>query len=259
MKKRSIRALAVLLASALLCALLPMMASAAENIAPDFTDAKFRARIYVLLDRADTEPIQAADLAQIEELWVGTRGIQSLAGLEHFTGLRILGCYANELTALPALPAGLEELYCANNKLTALPEPLPAGLTHLSVSGNLFTSLPALPTGLKILWCSNNRLTALPKLPATLERLYCENNLLRGIDARGAPLEYLECKNNEMVGVTDIRGFAGKLPLLFDNKAFRFYPQSRGFWAPWNEWVLLALEFVGFGWAWTRLIRLFWA
>ena len=266
MKKSIFRALAIALTAALLCALLPMLAGAEEpagelavDITQDFTDPKFRARVYVLLGRADTEAIYGSDVAEIEELWVGTRGIESLAGLQHFTGLRILGCYANELTALPALPAGLEELYCANNRLAALPA-LPAGLTHLSVHDNLLTELPALPEGLEILWCGGNLLTALPRLPSTLTRLYCEKNQLTGVDISGLPdLEYIECTYNEMVGVTDIGGFLGKLTMLFDNKAFRFYPQSQGFWAPWNEWLLLVLEFVLFGWAWMRLFRLFWA
>jgi len=258
MKKRFIRALATTLTAALLCALLPLMATASADITGDFTDLKFRARVYVLLEKPDTQPIYAGDVAGIEELWVGTRGIRSLAGLEHFTGLKILGCYANELTALPDLPAGLEELYCANNKLAALPARLPAGLTHLSVSGNLLTALPALPAGLQILWCGNNQLAALPKLPSALTRLYCENNRLRSLDVRGVPLEYLECTYNEMVGVTDIKGFVGKLSMLFDSDAFKFYPQNKGFWAPWEWWVQLVLEFVGFGWGWMRLLRLFW-
>jgi len=258
MKKTMLRTLAIVLTAALLCTLLPMMAAAAADITQDFTDLKFRARVYVLLEKADTEPIYDSDVAGIEDLWVGIRGIESLAGIEHFTSLKILGCYGNELTALPALPAGLEELYCANNKLTSLPA-LPAGLTHLSVSGNQLTALPDLPEGLQILWCGNNQLTELPQLPATLTRLYCENNQLTSIDVRGIPLEYIECKYNNMVGVTDIRGFVGNITMLFDNKAFRFYPQNRGFWAPWNEWVQLILEFIFFGWVWMRLLRLFWA
>jgi len=60
-----------------------------------------------------------------------------------------------------------------------------------------------------------------------------------------------------MVGVTDIKGFVGKLSMLFDNKAFKFYPQSKGFGAPWEWWVQLALEFVPLG-GWMRLVRLFW-
>ena len=214
MKKLSLRVLAAALVAALLCALLPMTAVAAVDITQEFTDLKFRARVYVLLGKADTEPVYGSDVADIEELWVGTRGIQSLAGLQHFTGLKVLDCYDNELTSLPALPAGL---------------------THLSVSGNL--------------------LTALPKLPSTLTRLYCDRNRLTGLDIRGVPLEYIECTYNDMVGVTDIGGFISRLTMLFDSKAFVFYPQSNGFWAPWEYWLQLILEFGLFGWAWMRLFR----
>jgi len=260
MKKSFIRALAAALAAVLLCGMLPMMASAADgDISLDFTDPRFRARVYALLEKADTEPIYAGDVADIEELWVGIRGIQSLAGLQHFTGLKILGCYGNELTSLPSLPAGLEEFYAANNQLTSLPS-LPAGLTHLSVHDNQLTALPALPEGLLILWCHNNRLTELPKLPSSLTRLYCHGNRLTSLDIRGLPdLEYLECTYNHMAGVSNIRGFIEDLPFMFDSKAFKYFPQDRGFWAGWNEWVLLVLEFVFFGWAWMPAFRLFWA
>jgi len=259
MKKYFIRILAIALAMTLLCALLPMLAAASgDDITAAFKDEKFLARVYVLLEKTAPEPIYAEDVAEIEELWVGTRGIQKLDGLEHFTGLKILGCYDNELAALPALPAGLKELYCANNKLTALPALLPAGLTHLSVSGNQLTALPALPEGLEILWCTGNQLTALPQLPSALKRLYCEKNQLTRIDISGIPLEYIQCSYNNMVGVTDIGGFIGRLPFLFDSKAFIFYPQNNGFWSEWEWWGQLVLEFIGFGWVWMRLFKLFW-
>ncbi|EAY7861774.1 E3 ubiquitin--protein ligase, partial [Salmonella enterica] len=53
----------------------------------------------------------------------------------------------NNLTSLPALPAGLQELIVAGNQLPSLPA-LPSGLRELSIYGNPLTSLPALPSGL---------------------------------------------------------------------------------------------------------------
>ncbi|MCL1808934.1 MAG: dockerin type I domain-containing protein [Clostridiales bacterium] len=192
----------VILAAALLCGLLPLMAAASGiDITQDFTDLKFRARVYVLLGKADTEPIYDSDVEGIEELWVGTRGIESLAGLQHFTSLKILGCYDNELAALPALPAGLEELYCANNQLASLPA-LPAGLTHLSVSGNRLTALPALPENMESLFCFDNSLIALPPLPPGLRHLSCFNNQLAKLDISSlASLEDVSCRRNLLTGL----------------------------------------------------------
>jgi len=259
MKKSLLRALSIALAAALLCGLLPMAAAAAGvDISGDFTDDNFRARIYVLLERAGTEPIYADDLADIGELWVGIRGIQSLAGIEHFTSLKILGCYGNELTSLPPLPAGLEELYAADNQLTVLPL-LPCGLTHLSVAGNKLTALPVLPNTLEVLWCGGNGLTKLPRLPSSLKRLYCEHNRLRSLNLMGIDLEYVNCTYNKMAGVTCIRGFAGMLDLIFAEKEFKFFPQDdNGLWAGYDYWVMLVLEGILFGWVWMRMIRWLW-
>ena len=259
MKKALIRILSITLIAVLLCGLAPMTASAAGNeITGDFTDEKFLARIYVLLDRDDGEPIYDDDVADIEELWVGIRGIESLDGIEHFTNLKILGCYSNELTELPPLPAGLEELYAANNQLTELPV-LPCGLTHLSVAGNELAALPVLPNTLEVLWCGGNQLTKLPRLPASLKRLYCERNRLRSINLLGIDLEYINCTYNDMAGVTCIRGFTGMLDLIFAEKEFRFFPQNDGLWAGYDYWVMLILEGILFGWVWMRMLRWLWA
>ena len=202
MKKTTIRVLSVILAAALLLCLLPLLAVATGvDITRDFTDLKFRARIYILLGKADTEPIWDSDVAAIEELWVPTRGIQSLAGLQHFTGLKILGCYANELAALPALPAGLEYLHC---------------------QGNALETLPALPAKLWTLDCGGNALTSLPALPKSLRYLYCKENLLAGLDVTGLTLFKLDCSRNAMTTTHSVRGFTG----AWDGFNFIYSPQD---------------------------------
>ena len=66
-----------------------------------------------------------------------------------------LNCSANQLTALPELPASLTVLYCYYNQLTVLPK---------------------LPDSLAKLFCGNNQLTTLPELPASLTELRCNHN-----------------------------------------------------------------------------------
>jgi hypothetical protein len=74
------------------------------------------------------------------------------------------------LSALPALPKGLQELYINDcPMLSALPA-LPEGLTELYIENcPMLSALPALPEGLKGLKISCcHELSALPALPAGL-------------------------------------------------------------------------------------------
>lgn len=79
--------------------------------------------------------------------------------------IKKLSLFKVELTELPSLPAGLEELYCAHTtKLTSLPE-LPATLTSLSISNSPICRLPTPPNSLKHLNCSYTSLEQLPECP----------------------------------------------------------------------------------------------
>jgi len=151
------RAVAILLAAVLFCGIAPMMASAKGNdITEAFTDPAFRAVVQELVGK---DVILDTDVAGIEELYIWYLGIESLAGLEFFTGLTILECYGNELTQLPDLPAGLIYLNCGFNQLTALPK---------------------LPAGLEVLWCNYNRLTGLDVTGLPLRELVCDHNYMGG-------------------------------------------------------------------------------
>ncbi|KJF75534.1 hypothetical protein UA45_22910, partial [Morganella morganii] len=58
-----------------------------------------------------------------------------------------LRCNNNQLTSLPPLPTGLQELRCNHNQLTSLPA-LPAEMLRLSVVNNQLTTLPESIAGL---------------------------------------------------------------------------------------------------------------
>jgi Leucine-rich repeat (LRR) protein len=90
------------------------------------------------------------------------------------SGLQELHCYNTPLTSLPELPSELQQLYCYNTQITILPK-LPSGLQVLSCYNTQITSLPDLPSGLKALYCQYNQLTALPELPSGLKGLFCDN------------------------------------------------------------------------------------
>jgi len=217
------RFLAILLAALFALGMVPLGATtahAATDITAAFTDPNFRAAVYSAIGKWESEPIYDTDVAWRTELSVNGRGIQSLAGLEHFTGLKRLCCESNQLTTLPTLPSGLEELGCGNNQLTVLPilpsrmevldcwenqlaslPALPSGLEDLDCSDNLLTSLPALPSGLETLNCNGNQLTSMPTLPSGLSALVCESNLLTSLPTLPSGLKGLICSFNPLTSL----------------------------------------------------------
>jgi len=242
------RLIAILLAALLLCGAMFMSASAAGiDITDKFTDPAFRAAVYRHIGKTAPAPIYDTDVADIlvlnlygfdwdQRIKVGT--IKSLAGLEYFTGLEILDCAVNDITALPALPAGLKQLGCGSNQISALPAlpvgltllwcgenqltvlpTLPSGLVSLSCSKNQLTALPTLPPGLEMLGCSTNQLTALPPLPASLTELWCGGNQLTSIDITGLQLTELACQWNYLASEADVIGYDGSF-------SFNFSPQK---------------------------------
>ncbi|MCL2495700.1 MAG: hypothetical protein FWE98_08650 [Oscillospiraceae bacterium] len=236
------KVLSVLLMVCLLCAGGLVIAYAQEDITEAFTDELFRAAVYERIGKTEPdEPILDTDVSGIASLDVSNLGIQSLDGLEYFTGLVTLNCQGNALEELPTLPVGLQYLYCQGNELTALPA-LPAGLFFLNCGENLLTALPALPAALEYLhcqgnaletlptlsaklWtldCGGNALTSLPALPKSLRYLYCKENLLAGLDVTGLTLFKLDCSHNRMTTTHSVRGFAG----AWDAVNFIYSPQD---------------------------------
>ena len=196
----------------------PLTAQAAPvDITNKFTDPNFRAAVYRVTGKKAPAPILDSDVAGMAVLHVSGCDIQSLAGVEYFTGLEALWCGDNQLTSLPALPSDLKELNCNKNQLTSLPvlpsglttlrceenplvklPDLPSGLEYLQVFSTQLTALPDLPSGLKILACMDNQLTELPTLPPGLEILACSGNQLTGLPALPTTLITLNCHYNQL-------------------------------------------------------------
>ena len=115
-----------------------------------------------------------AELATVTRLVVSGKGLTALKAddLDGLTGLRTLGLYDNQLTALPELSrlTALEWLYAYDNRLTALPE-LSAltALEGLVVNDNRLTALPDLSalTALGWLGVDDNPLSTLSALALT--------------------------------------------------------------------------------------------
>jgi Leucine-rich repeat (LRR) protein len=76
------------------------------------------------------------------------------------------------ITELPILPDTIQHLYICDTPITELPDPLPASLCILNVSGTALTRLPPLPEGLQSLVISHTQIRELPAdLPVHLHTL----------------------------------------------------------------------------------------
>ena len=151
--------------------------------AANFPDANFR-RWVKENATGGKDVLTDAQRAAVEEMDLGFSEIASLKGVEHFTALRDLVCWSNELTELDLSgnPA-LEMLRCHGNELT-----------KLDLSKN---------PGLKGLFCDQNRLAALDLswLPE-LYALQCRHNALTALDlSRNPALVELDCWGNEITAL----------------------------------------------------------
>jgi hypothetical protein len=222
------RCLAVLLAALLLCGCFAVAASAATDITADFTDQNFRAAVYEIIGKTAPAPIYDTDVAGILSLNVYERGIQTLAGIEHFTALESLRCNNNQLTALDVSKnTALYQLACGNNQLTALDVSKNPALESLRCDNNQLTALDVSKnTALESLYCPYNQLPALDVSKNTALRfLGCDNNQLTALDVSKNPaLEALNCSYNNMQSKADVIGFTG----VWDNENFIFDPQRTG-------------------------------
>ena len=216
-----------------------------------FPDAAFRGYVLDKLDFNGDGKLSKNEIANITKIDVGINAgygsIESLEGIQYFTSLKELTCYANKLTELPELPESLIYLGCEDNKLTALPENLPSSLAYLCCSDNLLTKLPDLPSKLQSLNCYNNKLTSLPsnvselgslyvincsnnlleklpELPNSLKDLYCSYNQLTELSELPTSLNTLVCAGNELVDLEIISGLKNLGTLDISNNKFTALP-----------------------------------
>jgi hypothetical protein len=116
---------------------------------------------------------------------VSFAGINSLSGIEYFTGLRQLNCSSNMLSSLDVSKnKALITLTCSNNILTSLDVSKNTSLGLLACSGNQLTTLDVSKnTALNYLGCDGNKLTTLDLSKNTgLTSLFCYGNLLTSLD-----------------------------------------------------------------------------
>ena len=172
------------------------------DITDKFTDANFRAAVYAAISKVAPAEIYSTDVSSITYLNVNSKSIESLAGIEYFTGLIELSCAGNQLTALDVSNnTALITLYCSFNQLTELDVSSNKALERLKCASNQLTELDVSSnTALKRLYCNTNQLTELDASKNTeLTELDCSFNQLTELDVSSNTALYsLSCDVNQL-------------------------------------------------------------
>jgi Leucine-rich repeat (LRR) protein len=191
--------------------------------ATNFPDENFR-NYLLAQDYGSDGVLTAEEIAGITYINVAMKFISDMTGIEHFTALTKLDCFANhyittldvshntaltdlqchnnQLTALDVSHnTALRSLYCSYNQLTALDVSNNTALTYLYCSSNQLTTLDVSNnTKLTSLECYYNQLTALDVSHSTaLTNLGCSSNQLTALDvSNNTALTYLSCSRNQL-------------------------------------------------------------
>ncbi len=139
----------------------------------------------------DTGPLDdyvpTSNINTVTSLYVSSKGISDLTGIEDFTSLEILWCIDNQLSSLDVSQnTSLTELWCYNNQIPSLDVTQNTALELLRCQGNLLPDLDVTQnTSLTILNCGNNLICSLDVSQNTaLTFLVCEGNQLTFLNVK---------------------------------------------------------------------------
>ena len=219
------RLVSAFLTLAMVFTFLPFSALAdAGDIAIDdtnFPDEKFL-EIVKTYDKDSNGSLSLSERDSVQEIVCNDQGIESLKGIEHFSRLKQLKCYNNNLTTLDLRKNTiLTKLQCQKNQLTSLDLRANTQLQELRCGNNNLGSLDISKNDLQFLYCSNNQLTSLNLNDHTslkdvdcsnnelttleigtknnLMRISCQQNNLASLDVNNVPgLQYLYCNSNQL-------------------------------------------------------------
>ena len=180
----------------------------------NFPDANFRSFVASSFDEDNDNYLSDTEINAAENINCAKKGISDLTGISHFTALKSLKCFNNQLTALDVSKnTALTSLDCDYNQLTALDVSKNVALTKLHCWGNSLTKLDVSKnTALTSLDCGANQLTTLDVSKNTaLTYLDCRSNQLTALDvSKNTALTDLDCRNNQLTSLdisnTDMSG-----------------------------------------------------
>ena len=180
----------------------------------NFPDANFCSFVASSFDKDNDNYLSDTEINAAENINCAKKGISDLTGISHFTALKSLKCFNNQLTALDVSKnVALTKLHCWGNSLTKLDVSKNTALTSLDCGANQLTTLDVSKnTALTYLDCRSSQLTALDVSKNTaLTYLDCGNNQLTSLDvSKNTALTDLDCRNNQLTSLdisnTDMSG-----------------------------------------------------
>jgi len=117
--------------------------------------------------------------------------------------LTYVDCSFNKIRSLPTLPSGLRVMFCLYDSLTALP-PLPPLLAIFGCSSNRIAGpFPTLPPNMGILECDDNLITSIPPLGQYMQSLTCEFNPFTSPlpTLTGTIMYQLDCRGDNLTSI----------------------------------------------------------
>ena len=171
----------------------------------NFPDANFRSFVASSFDEDNDNYLSDTEINAVENINCAKKGISDLTGISHFTALKSLKCFNNQLTALDVSKnTALTSLDCGANQLTTLDVSKNTALTYLDCRSNQLTALDVSKnTALTDLACRSNQLTALDVSKNTvLTYLNCYANQLTALDvSKNTALTYLDCRSSQLTAL----------------------------------------------------------
>ena len=202
-----------------------------ENII--FEDANFKAYLVANFDTDGDGEISKEEALAITKIIVGTKDIESLAGIEHMANLTELRCegpwsvfepeeYPGKLKTLDVSKnVNLTILYCGFNQLTSLDVTNNPKIEQLRCAGNNLNSLDVSKnTELIEFEAYNNRLSSIDvSNNPELEYIDLTNNQIKSIDVSKNPeLDYIDLTNNQIKSIDVSKNLELERITCSDNK-----------------------------------------
>ena len=203
-----------------------------ENII--FADANFKAYLVANFDTDGDGEISKEEALAITKIIVGTKDIESLAGIEHMANLTELRCEGpwsffepeedpeGKLKTLDVSKnVNLTILYCGFNQLTSLDVTNNPKIEQLRCAGNNLNSLDVSKnTELIEFEAYNNRLSSIDvSNNPELEYIDLTNNQIKSIDVSNNPeLDYIDLTNNQIKSIDVSKNLKLERITCSDNK-----------------------------------------
>ena len=123
----------------------------------NFPDANFCSFVASSFDKDNDNYLSDTEINAAENINCAKKGISDLTGISHFTALKSLKCFNNQLTSLDVSKnTALTYLDCGRNQLTTLDVSKNTVLTDLDCRNNQLTSLDISNTDMSGLDCDGN-------------------------------------------------------------------------------------------------------